>query len=87
MTCIPRIFTTPVRNVVRKLLPLHDPGRRAFVAALALAAATLSGLPTHSSAVVRTEDYAVEAGRPPRSQPRPPMPTASTTRPCATSFT
>ena len=59
MTGIPRIFTTLVCNVVRKLLPLYDPGRRAFVAALALAAATLSGLPTHSSAVVRTEDYAV----------------------------
>jgi len=47
------------RNFVRRVLPAYDPGRRAFIAALALAAASLGWLPTDSRAVVRTEDYAV----------------------------
>lgn len=59
MTHVPLMLIALGRNLARKLFPAHDPARRAFVAALALAVVALSGAPTDSRAVVRTEDYAV----------------------------
>src|SRR6185295_14124211 len=59
MTHVPLMLIALGRKLARKLFPAHDPARRAFVAALALAVVALSGAPTDSRAVVRTEDHAV----------------------------
>ena len=59
MACISRIFTALVPSVIRKLLPVHDPAVERSSRLWRWQWRRSAELPTDSSAVVRTEDYAV----------------------------